>query len=271
LYTCFLVTISTVFPIGIFDSGLGGLSVLKEVRQQLPHESIIYVADQGRLPYGPRPAEQICQFAGQITQFLLSHNSKIIVVACNTASAAALRHLRATFPGVPFVGMEPAIKPAAEQTQSRVVGVIGTQSTVQSEVFASVVERFAGGVTVIPRACPGLVTQVEAGEFDTPATEALLHTYLDPMLADGIDSLVLGCTHFAFLKPAIQRIVGPAVNIIDPAPAVARQVGRLTSPNNVRQSNPVVSAYTTGLADPSALASQMAAETLQFQSLFSLL
>lgn len=256
-------------PIGIFDSGLGGLSVLKEVRQQLPHESIVYVADQGRLPYGPRPAEQIRQFAEEITRFLLAHNSKIIVVACNTASAAALRHLRVSFPQVPFVGMEPAVKPAAEQTQSRVVGVIGTQSTVQSEVFASVVERFASGVTVISRACPGLVTQVEAGEFDTPTTEGLLHEYLDPMLADGIDSLVLGCTHFAFLKPAIQRIVGPAVTVIDPAPAVARQVGRLISSNIVSQTNQRVTAYTSGSSDPSALASQMTGESIQFQPLAS--
>lgn len=261
----------TIAPIGIFDSGLGGLSVLKEVRQQLPNESIVYVADQGRLPYGPRPVDEIRQFAEQITQFLLSRNAKIIVVACNTASAAALKHLRTTFPQVPFVGMEPAVKPAAEQTQSRVVGVIGTQSTVQSEVFASVVERFASGVTVISRACPGLVTQVEAGEFDTPVTEGLLHEYLDPMLANGIDSLVLGCTHFAFLQPAIQRIVGPTVTVIDPAPAVARQVGRLLGPNIVSQSAPGVSAFTTGLSDPSLLATKMTGETIQFQPLASLL
>ncbi len=150
-------------PIGIFDSGLGGLSVLKEIRRQLPAESTLYFADQARLPYGPRPLAQVRRFSEQITRFLLAHNAKVIVVACNTASAAALAHLRQTFPGVLFVGMEPAVKPAAEQTKNRVVGVIATQATAQSALFAGVVDRFAKGVTVLTRACPCLGTQLEAG------------------------------------------------------------------------------------------------------------
>ncbi len=149
-------------PIGIFDSGLGGLSVLKQVRRELPRESILYFADQGRLPYGPRPVSEIRQFSEQVARFLLARGAKVIVVACNTASAAALAHLRRTFPDVPFVGMEPAVKPAAENSKTRVVGVIATQATCQSEVFASVVDRFAQGVTVLMQACPGLVTHVEA-------------------------------------------------------------------------------------------------------------
>src|SRR3990172_7822302 len=186
-------------PSGIFDSGLGGLSILKEVRRQLPRKSILYFADQGRLPYGPRPVSEIRQFSEQVTRFLLARGAKVIVVACNTASAAALAHLRQTFPDVPFVGMEPAVKPAAENSKTRVVGVIATQATCQSEVFAGVVDRFAKGVTVLTQACPGLVSQVEAGEFDTPRTRELLHTYLDTMIERGIDSLVLACTHFSFL------------------------------------------------------------------------
>lgn len=240
---------------------------MKEVRRQLPEESVIYLADQGRLPYGPRPVEEIRRFAEQITRFLLDRQAKVIVVACNTASAAALHHLRRTFPDVPFVGMEPAVKPAAEQTRNKIIGVLATQSTCQSEVFASVVNRFAAGVTVIPRACPNLVTQVEAGEIDSPATEQLLREYLDPMVAAGIDSLVLACTHFAFLAPAIQRIVGPQVRVVDPSPAVARQVARVIAHRGAHQSKPALTALTTGPADPSALASTLIGERIQFASI----
>ncbi len=254
-------------PIGIFDSGLGGLSVLREVRRQLPGESLLYFADQARLPYGPRPVEEIRRFAEQITRFLLQREAQVVVVACNTASAAALTHLRRTFPQVPFVGMEPAVKPAAQQTQNRIVGVIATQATCQSEVFASVVDRFARGVTVIPRACPGLVTQVEAGEFDSPSTLQLLHDYLDPMVEAGIDSLVLGCTHFSFLSPAIESIVGPSVRVIDPAPAVARQVGRVLNLPWPNGSIPAIEAFTTAEQAPSTLASRMIGELVEFRLL----
>jgi glutamate racemase len=252
-------------PIGIFDSGLGGLAVLKEVRQQLPLESIVYIADQGRLPYGPRPIAEIRLFSEQITRFLIEQDVKVVVVACNTASSAALSHLRAAFPNMPFVGMEPAVKPAAEQTQSHRVGVIATQSTVQSEVFASVVERFAKGVDVLPRACPGLVTQVEAGEFDSPITNQLLHEYLDPLLALGIDSLVIGCTHFTFLTPAIQRIVGPNVRIIDPAPAVARQAARIINATSTTDEPSKIAAFTTGLSDTDSMAERLIREKIHFK------
>ncbi|MEK7325113.1 MAG: glutamate racemase [Chloroflexota bacterium] len=256
-------------PIGVFDSGLGGLSILKEVRRQLPGESVLYFADQGRLPYGPRPISEIRRFSEQVTRFLLERGAKVIVVACNTASAAALSFLRQTFPAVPFVGMEPAVKPAAEQTKSRVVGVIATQATCQSEVFASVVDRFAQGVTVLTRACPGLVMQVEAGEFDTPHTYDLLHEYLDPLIAGGIDSLVLGCTHYSFLTPAIKHIVGQAVVVVDPAPAVARQVGRILDQgqlSNTVASTSSIIAYTSGqLSNQSALASLMIGEKIEFE------
>ncbi len=253
-------------PIGVFDSGLGGLAVLKEIRRQLPDEDLLFVADQGRLPYGPRPTAEIQLFAEQISRFLLSQKVKAIVVACNTASAAALAHLRQTFPNTPFVGMEPAVKPAAAQTQSRVVGVIATQSTCQSEVFASVVERFAKDVRVLSQACPGLVTQVEAGEFQTPQTLKLLHDYLDPLLAAGIDSLVLACTHYTFLTPAIQQVVGPAIRIIDPAPAVAKQVGRVIDGHGANL-HPFIQALTTSTTDPSSIASELLEEPIHFSPL----
>lgn len=256
-------------PIGIFDSGLGGLSILKEVRKQLPRESILYFADQGRLPYGPRPVSEIRQFSEQVTRFLLARGAKVIVVACNTASAAALAHLRQTFPDVPFVGMEPAVKPAAENSKKRVVGVIGTQATCQSEVFAGVVERFAKGVTVLTQACPGLVTQVEAGEFDTPRTRQLLHTYLDPMIEGGIDSLVLACTHFSFLSPAIADIAGREVTVVDPAPAVARQIGRVLEQRRLadqESASTQILAYSTGIPPAQLdLPSRMIGEPIHFQ------
>lgn len=214
-------------PIGFFDSGVGGLSVLRALREKLPHESVLYFADQGHVPYGSRPLEEVRSFSKEITRFLLSLGAKIIVVACNTASAAALHTLRQVFPSVPFVGMEPAVKPAAESTQTGKVGVLATPATFQGVLYASVVERFAGNVSLFQDTCPGLVQQIENGQLDTPATRAILEKALGPMLAQGIDTVVLGCTHYPFVIPLIQEIVGPEVQVIDPAPAVARQAGRL--------------------------------------------
>jgi len=213
--------------IGVFDSGVGGLSVWREIAAQLPDEGSVYLADQGHIPYGPRPMQEIRAFSEAITRFLLGLGCNIIVVACNTASAAALTHLRDTFLGVPFVGMEPAVKPAVQTTRTGHVGVMATPATFQGELFASVVERFANGVQLVKQVCPGLVEQVEAGRLDTPDTQALLRRYLAPMTAAGVDTIVLGCTHYPFLAPAIQRIVGPDISVIDPSPAIARQVGRV--------------------------------------------
>jgi glutamate racemase len=213
--------------IGVFDSGVGGLSVWREIAVQLPDESSVYLADQGHIPYGPRPMQEIRAFSVAIVRFLLGQSCNIIVVACNAASAAALTHLRATFPDVPFVGMEPAVKPAVQTTRTGRVGVMATPATFQGELFASVVERFASGVQLVKQVCPGLVEQTEAGRLDTPDTEAMLREYLAPMMAADVDTIVLGCTHYPFLAPAIQRIVGPGVSVIDPSPAVARQVGRV--------------------------------------------
>ena len=225
--------------IGVFDSGVGGLSVLRAIRAQLPHAPLLYFGDNAHIPYGPRPIEEIRTFSESIARLLLAHGAEVIVVACNTASAAALKHLRATFPDVPFVGMEPAVKPAAERTQTGVVGVLATPATFQGELFNSVVERFAQGVKVIPQICPGLVQQIEAGELDTPETESMLRGWVEPLLAQNIDALVLGCTHYPFVIPLLEKICGPRVRVIDPAPAVARQVGRV-----VTRSGPTVGVLT---------------------------
>ena len=214
-------------PIGIFDSGVGGLSVLKAIRQQRPSEALLYLADQAHVPYGPRSLEEVRSFSAAITRYLLSQGAKLVVVACNAASAAALQYLRQTFPQVPFVGMEPAVKPAAEGTHSGVVGVLATPATFQGALYASVVERFAQGVTLLQHTCPGLVAQIEAGNLDSTETRRILENALHPMLARGIDTVVLGCTHYPFVIPLIQEIVGTSVRVVDPAPAVARQVGRV--------------------------------------------
>ena len=238
-------------PIGIFDSGVGGLSVLRAIRAQMPNESVIYFGDQGHIPYGPRPMEQIRDFSEAITNFLLQHHAKIIVVACNTASAAALKYLREKFPDVQFVGMEPAVKPAAEQTSTGKVGVLATPATFQGALYASVVERFANGVELFQNTCNGLVQEIERGNLDGDETRRILEHALSPMLEKNIDTVVLGCTHYPFVIPLIERIVGDAkrVRVIDPAPAVAKQVKRLLEAGGMK--SPVsargeVKFYTSG-------------------------
>jgi len=213
--------------VGIFDSGIGGLTVTQAIRQALPTERLLYFGDTAHMPYGQRSLEEVRAFSMAITAALLERDCKLIVVACNTASGAALKDLRERWPQVPFVGMEPAVKPAAEHTRSGVVGVIATTATFQTEVYASVVERFGKDVRVLHQACPGLVSAIESGDLDGPATESLLRGWLEPMVQEGIDALVLGCTHYPLVRPLIERIVGSGVRVIDPAPAVAKQVVRL--------------------------------------------
>jgi len=239
-------------PIGIFDSGIGGLSVLKEVRKRFPNESLIYFADQFHVPYGSKPVGEVRGFAIEITRYLINQGTKLIVVACNTASAAALYVLREKFPEVPFVGMEPAVKPAAEESQNGVVGVLATPATFQGALYESVVERFAKDVVVLQDTCPGLVAQIEKGELNVPKTRRILEDALEPMLAKGIDRIVLGCTHYPFVIPLIEEIVGWGVRVIDPAPAVARQVGRLLEKHHLtnREGSPGGVVYlTTGKVD----------------------
>lgn len=214
-------------PIGLFDSGVGGLTVWREVVRQLPGWDTLYLADNAHCPYGPRPVDEIQALSQEITHFLLARGARCIVVACNTASAAALRQLRARFPGVPFVGMVPAVKPAAALTRSGTVGVLATPTTLDGQLFSEVVERFAAGVRVLNQQCPGLVERIEGGDLDGPETEALVRRCLQPLLDEGADVIALGCTHYPFLASLIQRLVGPEVRLLDPSEAVARQVCRV--------------------------------------------
>lgn len=213
-------------PIGVYDSGLGGLSVWQEIIKILPHESIIYFADQKNCPYGERTPEEITHFSSQIVDFFLEKNCKMVVVACNTATSASIHQLRKKY-DVPFVGMEPAVKPAALLTQTGKVGVIATKGTLNSDRFHEIKNKYAQDVEVFVQIGYGLVECIEAGEWNTPKTEALLKSYLEPMLEKGIDQLVLGCTHYPFLKEAIQHITQGKVNIINPAIAVAKQTRRV--------------------------------------------
>ncbi len=227
-------TSSSEHPLGVFDSGIGGLSILRAIRAQMPEERILYFGDQVHIPYGPRPLRQVRDFSEGIARFLLERGAKLVVVACNAASAAALTYLREAFPDVDFVGMEPAVKPAAEHTETGVVGVLATPATFQGALFASVVERFASGVELLKDDCPGLVQRIEDGDLDGPATRRILESALRPMLARNIDTVVLGCTHYPFVIDLIQSIVGGQVRVIDPAPAVARQAGRLLERRSLR-------------------------------------
>jgi glutamate racemase len=235
--------------IGVFDSGVGGLTVLQKLRSLLPHENIIYFADQAHVPYGPRPIGEVQRLTKEISHFLIDLGAKIIVVACNTASAAALDYLRATITEVLFVGMEPAIKPGAVETHSGHVGVLATVGTFDSQRYANLMTRFAQRITVYEDPCVGLVEQIEAGALDAPEIERILQKALDPMIQVGVDTLVLGCTHYPFVMALIQRLAGSGVVVIDPAPAVARQVQHvlhemdLIIPANL---SPTLAAYTTG-------------------------
>ena len=213
--------------IGVFDSGLGGLSVWREVVRRWPAFETVYVADQAHIPYGPRPSAEILDFARGITRFLLARGCEIIVVACNAASAASLAALRVEWPQVPFVGMEPAVKPAVAVSRTRVAGVLATPATLQGALFATTVERFASDVRIVRQVCPGLVEQIESGDVNGPQTRALLREFLAPSLAAGADTIVLACTHYPFVRHTIEDLAGPDITVIDPAPAVARQVGRV--------------------------------------------
>jgi glutamate racemase len=212
-------------PIGVFDSGVGGLSVLHEIRRALPHEDLLYVADSRYAPYGERSREEIVARATLVTERLIAHGAKAIVVACNTATGAAVCELRARHT-LPIIAMEPAVKPAAAHTRTGVVGVLATSQTLASHSFVQLLGRLGGEVEVLVQPCPGLVEQVEHGELRSDRTRTLLAAYLGPLLARRADTIVLGCTHYPHLRPLIQDLVGPAVTVLDSGAAVARQVHR---------------------------------------------
>jgi glutamate racemase len=214
-------------PIGVFDSGVGGLSVLREIHALLPGESLLYVADSGHVPYGEKSPEFIRQRCRTLAAFLLEQGAKALVLACNTATAAGVAELRELYPQLPIVGMEPAVKPAAAATRSGVVGVLATTGTLKSAKFAALLDRFASDVRVITQPCPGLVERIEGGELDSPDTRALLQGWVMPLLAEGCDTLILGCTHYPFIKPLLRELVPESVSLVDTGAAVARQLQRL--------------------------------------------
>jgi glutamate racemase len=212
----------------MFDSGLGGLSVLREVIGLLPDAEVVYVADSAHVPYGPKPPAFIRERALGIARFLVEqHAVAAVVVACNTATTHAVETLRQAFPSVPIVGMEPAIKPAAAATRSGIVGVLATEATLGGERFVDLAQRYSDGIELLTQPSPGLVECVEAGNIDGEEAVRLLRTYTGPMLARGADTIVLGCTHYPFLRNTLQRIVGPSVTLIDTGEAVARQIARV--------------------------------------------
>ncbi len=213
-------------PIGIFDSGVGGLSVLREIRKQLPAESILYFADSGNCPYGSRSEGQVLNLARRKIKFLLDRECKLVVIACNTVTAVAIAALRADYP-IPFIGMEPALKPAALRTRTGKIGVLATENTFKGSLFRQTCERHANGLDVFVQPGHGLVELVEQGEHHSPKARQLLTTYLVPMLEKGADTIVLGCTHYPFLKEMIQSIVQDRAAIIDPSDAVAAQTAKV--------------------------------------------
>ena len=222
-------------PIGVYDSGFGGLSVWRELYRALPEESIIYLGDGKNCPYGQKPAEEIRYLATKSVQELLSRGCKMIVVACNTATAAAIEHLRAMFPDLPFVGLEPAVKPACKSTRSGVVGVIATERSLKSEKFLATLAKYGDGVEVIKAVGKGFVEAVEANAENCASTEQVVRAVVEPIIDRGADVLVLGCTHYPFLKDVIAKVVGERnVEIIDSGEAVEKRVESLLDEYNLR-------------------------------------
>ena len=210
-------------PIAVFDSGVGGISVLKHIHHLLPNEHLLYVADSFHAPYGNKSAAEIQARCFAIAEFLIAKDAKALVVACNTATAAAIDQMRAKY-RLPIIGMEPAVKPAAAASRSGIIGVLATTGTLQSAQFAALLESYGRNVEVVTQACVGLVECVERGELSHDSTRAMVKQYCQPLLDEGADSIVLGCTHYPFLKPLIQEVVGEGVVLIDTGAAVAKQL-----------------------------------------------
>src|SRR6476620_8304327 len=212
---------SNTNPIGLFDSGIGGTSIWKEIHEMLPHENTVYLADSKNAPYGQKSKDEIIELSIKNTEYLLNQNAKIIVVACNTATTNAIKELRAKY-DVPFIGIEPAIKPAAINSKSHAIGILATQGTLNSELFHQAAEKFQD-TKIIEQIGHGLVALIENGEIYSPEMNRLLHAYLEPMIEANIDYLVLGCSHYPYLIPQIKNILPNHIKIIDSGEAVARQ------------------------------------------------
>lgn len=224
-------------PIGVYDSGLGGLTVWREIRHALPGESLVYLGDGKNCPYGSRPREEIRRLADEAVGRLVEAGCKLVVVACNTATAAAIDFLRAKYAGVPIVGMEPAVKPACLATRSRVVGVLATERSLDGDLFRHTAAKYGEGIEVLTVPGRGFVELVENDREETPEAEACVRAAVEPMLERGADQIVLGCTHYPFLLPVLRRVIGTReVAIVDPSPAVARRVVQLLDRDGLRAS-----------------------------------
>ena len=224
-------------PIGIFDSGVGGTSIWKEVVTRLPNEKTIYLADSKHAPYGQRSEKEILKLSIKNTEKLIALGSKLIIVACNTATTNAISYLRTQYP-VPFIGIEPAIKPAALQSKTGKIGILATKGTLNSRLFAETSEKYAGNLEVIEVIGEGLVPLIEQGEIDTKETKALLQSYINPMIQAGVDAIVLGCSHYPYLIPALNTLLPKHIRIIDSGTAVARQTEHILIKQNLLVETP---------------------------------
>ena len=244
----FIFVIMSNKPIGIFDSGIGGTSIFKEIHVLLPNENCIYLADSKNAPYGNKSKEDILQLSIKNTEYLLSKGCKIIVVACNTATTNAISYLRANY-NVPFIGIEPAIKPAALKTQSKAIGILATKGTLSSQLFHKTTDLFANGIDVIEQVGEGIVPLIETGQLDSNAMKTLIATYLKPMLKQDIDYLVLGCTHYPYLIPMLAKMLPKHIQIIDSGLAVAKQTQAVLSAEDLLNSSvdkPMINLFTNG-------------------------
>lgn len=239
-------------PIGIFDSGIGGLSVLKEIQKLLPNEDLIYIADSAHAPYGNKPHDFILQRCDELTRLLIEQHAKAVVIACNTATAVSVTKLRERY-GLPIIAMEPGVKPAIQATRVNIVGVMATQNTLASEQFTRLLHHHAENVEVICQPCPGLVEQIESGEFDSDKTRCLVEEFTRPLLAAGADTIVLGCTHYPLIKTLIREVVGGQINIIETGPAVAQQLQRQLEASSLLSDSAgtgTIQLWTSGSVEP---------------------
>ena len=240
-------------PIGIFDSGVGGLTVANAISLLLPDETIFYIGDTARIPYGNKSKDDIEKFSLEMTKFLLDKDCKAIVIACNTASAYALEAVRNTYPDIPVIAMEPAVKPAIEQSKTGAIGVLATLGTLKSDRYSHLKDKFGQGIQILENPCLGLVDNIEAGKWNDPETILLLETILKPMVVAQVDHIVLGCTHYPIVIPLIANIMGDSVQLVNPAPAIAKQVYRQLAERNLlcvdtalKESSPKHTVWATG-------------------------
>lgn len=229
--------------IGIFDSGLGGVSVWQALHDALPYESLVYLGDGARCPYGSRSREEVLQFTEEAVEKLLSEGCKMIVVACNTATAVAIKTLREKYPTIPFVGLEPAVKPAALSTKTGVIGVLATERSLQGDHFRQAEAKYGADVTILKAVGEGFVEAVERNEENTAETEALVRKAVLPLVEGGADKIVLGCTHYPFLREVIERVAGDGVEVVDSSEAVARRVIALLDENGLRAAEGATAQY----------------------------